>query len=221
MSTLDMNLLILSVFSTCVKIPASAKIMIEHVGVLSWLCSIISTVEFYHFDIIEGLISIINNLWYSLKATENDFHNFAHLNLEIHRLILSLLPHLSPRISTTHFAKLMNIFNKTSNCDMSLHSSLSSDQLERLIGCTGKHYPEELAELESIKAYGGAGTLSQEEYCKYLHEQQKLNADAIVCLSSLRSYIKQWWEIKHKDAEIDSNCMEDLNETKDYAVVLM
>ncbi|XP_011192333.2 uncharacterized protein Urb1_0 [Zeugodacus cucurbitae] len=202
MSTLDMNLLIISVFSTCAKIPASSKVMIEHVGLLPWLNSVISTIEFYHFDIIEGLISTLSNLWYSVKAFAHKFHNFAHITLELHLLVLRLLPHLSARISPHNFARLMNILQKTT-CGQ--HSAMSETQLTNLIECAGKHYPSLVQDIEGIKAFGGAGAATHEAYCRQLYAATGDAADAsttIMTLSSLRAYTIDWWQSRHaQDAE--------------------
>ncbi|XP_039954061.1 uncharacterized protein LOC120770554 [Bactrocera tryoni] len=197
MSTLDMNLLILSVFSTCAKIPASSKVMIEHVGLLPWLSSVISTIEFYHFDIIEGLISTISNLWYSVKAFAHEFHNFAHITLELHLLVLGLLPHLSARISPHNFARLMNILQKTS-CGQ--HRAVSETQLANLIECAGKHYPSLVQDIEGIKAFGGAGAATHEAYCRQLYAALGDATDAstaLMTLSSLRAYTIDWWQCRH------------------------
>lgn len=191
MSTLELNLLILSVFSTCVKIPASSKIMIDHVGIIPWLCSIVSSIEFYQFDVIEGLISIINNLWYALKANEKEFHNFNHIIMELHRLILQLLPLMSPRISVSHFSKLTNILNKTAS-DCSQYLSVSSDQLHKIITCAEKHFGSLVSNIESIYENGGQGCSTSLSYCKELYDAGEENK-TILALSSLRSYTISWW----------------------------
>ncbi|XP_061398679.1 uncharacterized protein LOC133334399 [Musca vetustissima] len=203
MSTLELNLLILSVFSTCVKIPASSKIMIEHIGILPWLCSIVSSIEFYQFDVIEGLISIINNLWYALKANEKEFHNFSHIVFELHRLIVQLLPLLSPRISVSNFSKLMNILNKTA-LDPSQYHAVTSDQLSKLIGCAEKHFGSLVASIESIFEYGGNGSSSVHNYCKELYELGE-NSTTIRALSSLRTYTISWWSVCNNNCTADTS----------------
>lgn len=206
MSTLDLNLQILSVFSTCVKIPASSKIMIDHVGILPWLSSIVTSIEFYQFDVIEGLISIVNNLWYAVKANENEFHNFHHLQLEMHRLILQLLPLMSPRISPNNFAKLMNIFNKTSL--YTSHLSLSREQLEKLISCAEKHFGSLVLPLEAIFENGGAGCSAANDFCQELYNQQ-VETKAILALSSLRTYLINWWSSNNPNKNV-GDCNENL-----------
>uniref|UniRef100_A0A1I8MI42 Nucleolar pre-ribosomal-associated protein 1 n=1 Tax=Musca domestica TaxID=7370 RepID=A0A1I8MI42_MUSDO len=202
MSTLELNLSILSVFSTCVKIPASSKIMIEHIGVIPWLCSIVSSIEFHQFDVIEGLISIINNLWYALKANEKEFHNFNHIILELHRLIVQLLPLMSPRISVSNFSKLMNILNKTA-LDSSQYNAVTTDQLSKLISCAEKHFGSLVADIESIFEFGGNGCSSTHDYCKELYALGE-NGTTIRALSNLRAYTVSWWSVCKKNETSDT-----------------
>lgn len=195
MATLDINLQILSVLSTCVKIPGSSKIMIEHVGIIPWLNGLLTGVEFYHFDIIEGIISIINNLWYAMKASEKSFHNFQHIQSDLNRLVLRLLPHLSGRISTRNFAKLMNILNKTTN-DIDVHQMLSENQLDRLIGCAQKLYGEELfLSVASIKANGAEGAENVDKFCRYL-VGVRTETSAMIAVCSLREFVIKWSRTK-------------------------
>ncbi|XP_075165082.1 uncharacterized protein LOC142237606 [Haematobia irritans] len=190
MSTLEMNLLILSVFSTCVKIPASSKIMIENVGIMPWLCSVITSIEFYQFDVIEGLISIINNLWYALKANEKEFHNFNHIILELHRLVVQLLPLLSPRITVANFTKLMNILDKTS-AHSKQYNSITTEQLSKLISCAERHFGSLVSSIEAIFENGSQGSSSRQNFCKDLYDAGE-NSTTILALSSLRNYVASW-----------------------------
>ncbi|XP_013100119.2 uncharacterized protein LOC106082274 [Stomoxys calcitrans] len=210
MSTLELNLLILSLFSTCVKIPASSKIMIEHVGIIPWLGSVVSSIEFYQFDVIEGLISIVNNLWYALKANEKDFHNFNHVILELHRLIIQMLPLLSPRISPTNFAKLMNCLYKTSANSLQ-YRAITSEQLSKLISCAERHFDALVSSIESIFENGAQGASSMESYCKELHNAGE-NSSTILALSSLRSYVISWGLLSG-NKNSDSESPMDMNET--------
>lgn len=211
MSSLELNLLILSVFSTCVKIPASSKIMIEHIGIISWLCSIVASIEFYQFDVIEGLISIINNLWYALKANEKEFHNFSHIILELHRLIIQLLPLLSPRISVSNFSKLLNVLNKTAS-DSLQYRAVSSEQLTKLISCAEKHYGSLVSSIESIFNHGARGSSSMHSYCKELYESGE-DTTTIMALSSLRAYTISWRSVKNSDSESPVQAIEDVTAT--------
>ncbi|XP_037941503.1 uncharacterized protein LOC119674437, partial [Teleopsis dalmanni] len=212
MSTLDINLLILSIFSTCAKIPGSIKIIIENVGLLSWLSSIVNSTEFYQFDVIEGLITVINNLWYSLKASAAQFHNIEHLNADIYRLILLLLPLLSPRISVGNFSKLLNIMQKTAGSKQS-YRALSSDQLDKLIGCAQRHFPKYVQNIESIKKNGGDGAATHVEYCQDLHSQGE-SSMTVLALSSLRGYVIDWWSNSNIDALTNTTVVDDLNITE-------
>ena len=203
MSTLDLNLQILSVFSTCVKIPAATKIMIEHVGILPWLAFIVTTTQFFQFDVVEGAISIINNLWYALKANEKEFHNFAYLTFEIHLLVINLLYLLSPRIHSTYFGKLMNILNKTSVQNKIQYIGLSPKQMAHILDCAEYHFGSLVLPLRCLYDNGGMGCSPHEQYCQELFDQQ-VDVNTILALSSLRSYIIKWWPFHFDKQEQES-----------------
>lgn len=188
-STLEINLLILSLFSTCVKIPASTDIMINTVGILPWLSSIIIKLEFHQFDVIEGVISILNNLWYATKANAaNHPHDYDHIQSQIHRLVLRLLPHLSGRIEVSHLTKLLNILNKTANGQ---YEAINADQLNMLISCVNKHFPEYIQCIVNIKEKGAAGAASNDQFCKSLHATE-VDSMSKLALCSLRAYVIAW-----------------------------
>ncbi|EDW80749.1 uncharacterized protein Dwil_GK11397 [Drosophila willistoni] len=198
MATLDTNLLLLSVLSTCVKIPGAVKIMLEHAGILPWLQGVIRDTEFHQFDIIEGIISIINNLWYALAASKSELPDYAHFQLRLHRLILQLLPMLSPRISVPALARLLNVLWKTATiCGQ--HGAMSGDQLDQLLECLSRHWPDQLSEVRYVRSFGGSAACSRSEYCKWLANDQQLEVHAVLALSSLREYISDWWVANKKN----------------------
>ncbi|XP_017082729.2 uncharacterized protein LOC108115675 [Drosophila eugracilis] len=196
LATLGTNLLLLSVLSTCVKIPGAVRIMLEHVGILSWLVGVIRDTEFHQFDIIEGIISILNNLWYSVAASRSELLDYDHIQLRVYRLVLQLLPLLSPRISVPGLGRLMNILWKTgSACGQ--HSALSSANMDVLLECISRYWPDQLAGVRYVRKFGGSGACSRSEYCDWLAKDQQLETSAVLALSSLREYVIDWAE-SHK-----------------------
>nr|XP_036672981.1 uncharacterized protein LOC118877626 [Drosophila suzukii] len=191
LATLETNLLLLSVLSTCVKIPGAVKIMLEHVGILSWLVGVIRDTEFHQFDIIEGVISIINNLWYSLAASRSELPDYDHVQLRVHRLVLQLLPLLSPRISIPGLGRLLNVLWKSGSAS-GQHRALSAAQLDVLFECISRYWPEQLAGVRYVRSFGGSGACSRSEYCDWLAKDQQLEAPAVLALSSLREYVIEW-----------------------------
>ncbi|XP_017131538.1 uncharacterized protein LOC108148811 [Drosophila elegans] len=193
LATLETNLLLLSVLSTCVKIPGAVKIMLEHVGILSWLVSVIRDTEFHQFDIIEGVISILNNLWYALAASRSELPDYDHVQLRVYRLVLQLLPLLSPRISVPGLGRLLNVLWKSgSACGQ--HSALSADQLDLLLECIARQWPDQLAGVRYVRDFGGCGACSRSEYCDWLAKDQQLEPPAVLALSSLREFVMDWWQ---------------------------
>uniref|UniRef100_A0A1A9VB34 Nucleolar pre-ribosomal-associated protein 1 n=1 Tax=Glossina austeni TaxID=7395 RepID=A0A1A9VB34_GLOAU len=201
MSTLDLNLLILALFSTCAKIPSASKLLIENVGLLPWLSTIVQSIEFYQFDVIEGVICILNNLWYSLKVQQREFHNFLYLQKEIHKIIIQLLPFLSSRISLSRFAKLMNIMSKTAN-EKVQYLTLSAKNLQQLLVCAEKYFDKLVLPLVAIFTYGGQGCSKIEEYDKELLDSQ-VDSDSCLALRSLRDYLIRWSSVHLDRTEAD------------------
>ncbi|XP_064550814.1 nucleolar pre-ribosomal-associated protein 1 [Drosophila montana] len=200
LATLDTNLLLLSVLSTCVKIPGAVKIMLEHVGILSWLSGIIRDTQFHQFDIIEGIISIVNNLWYSVAASQSELSDFAHVQLRLHRLVLlHLLPLLSPRVSTSSLARLLNVLQKTAG-NAGQYLALSVQQLDLLLDCVARHWPEQIATVRYMRSFGGNYACPRDEYCEGLVREHQLDMHSVLALSSLRQYVIDWWQAHHQAA---------------------
>ncbi|ALC47247.1 CG12499 [Drosophila busckii] len=192
LATLETNLLLLSVLSTCVKIPGAVRIMLEHVGVLSWLSGVIRDTQFHQFDIIEGVLSILNNLYYAVAASQAELPDYAHVQLRLQRLVLQLLPLLSPRVSVPALARLLNVLQKTATAGQ--YQALSASQLDQLLDCVARHWPTELAGIRYVRQFGGRFASPRSEYCNWLAQEQQLDTHAVLALSSLRQYTCDWWE---------------------------
>lgn len=194
LANLETNLLLLSVLSTCVKIPGAVKIMLEHVGILSWLVGVVRDTQFHQFDIIEGIISIINNLWYAVAASEAELADYAHVQLRLQRLVIQLLPLLSPRVSVPGIARLLNVLQKTATSSGGQYLALSGQQLDQLLECVARHWPEQIASIRYVRTFGGAFAAPHSEYCDWLAKEQSLDTHAVLALSSLRTYVSAWWQ---------------------------
>ncbi|XP_034117707.1 nucleolar pre-ribosomal-associated protein 1 [Drosophila albomicans] len=202
LANLDTNLLLLSVLSTCVKIPGAVKIMLEHVGILSWLAGVIRDTQFHQFDIIEGIISIINNLWYAVAASQSELPDYAHIQLRLHRLVVQLLPLISPRVSIPGLARLLNVLQKTATRS-GQYLALSAQQLDLLLDCAARHWPQQLASIRYLRSFGGTYASPRAEFCDWLAKEQQLDTHTVLALSSLREYVTHWWQV-HKEADADA-----------------
>lgn len=200
LANLDTNLLLLSVLSTCVKIPGAVKIMLEHVGILSWLLGIVRDTQFHQFDIIEGIISIVNNLWYAVAASQSEIADYGHVQLRLQGLVIHLLPLLSPRVSVPSIARLLNVLQKTAGSS-GQYLTLSAQQLDQLLECVSRHWPEQIANIRYVRTFGGTYGAPQSEYCDWLAKEQNLDTHAVLALSSLRTYVSAWWQAHNSVAK--------------------
>ncbi|KAH8311152.1 hypothetical protein KR044_004589 [Drosophila immigrans] len=201
LANLDTNLLLLSVLSTCVKIPGAVKIMLEHVGILSWLTGVIRDTQFHQFDIIEGIISIVNNLWYAVAASQTELSDYAHIQQRLHRLVLQLLPLISPRVSIPGLARLLNVLQKTAT-KSGQYLALSGQQLDLLLDCVARHWPQQLASVRYLRSFGGTYASPLAEFCDWLAKDQHLDTHTVLALCSLREYVICWWQA-HNAADVD------------------
>ncbi|KAM8707010.1 hypothetical protein ACLKA7_011164 [Drosophila subpalustris] len=193
LANLDINLLLLSVLSTCVKIPGAVKIMLEHVGILSWLMGVIRDTQFHQFDIIEGIISIVNNLFYALAASQSELSDYAHIQQRLQRLVIHLLPLISPRVSIPGLARLLNVLQKTATSS-GQYLTVSDQQLDLLLECVARHWPDQIASVRYLRIFGGTYACPRSEYCDWLAKDQKLDTHSVLALSSLREYVSGWWQ---------------------------
>lgn len=197
MSTLDINLRILAIINTCVKIPGSVKLMIDYIGVIVWLNSVIDATEYFHFDTIEAIISIISNIWYALKAVEKSRSQLIHVEARLFQLLVKLAPLLSSRLSLSSFTQFLNILAKTAN---GKHRHITEKWLDHIIGCTQRHYPDHMWCIENMKQFGISCIESDESYCKALKDME-LDDMQILGLLSLRNFVVKWKEI---DVKVES-----------------
>ncbi|XP_034485112.1 uncharacterized protein LOC117789995 [Drosophila innubila] len=202
LANLDTNLLLLSVLSTCVKIPGAVKIMLEHVGILSWLIGVIRDTQFHQFDIIEGIISIVNNLFYAVAASQSELSDYAHVQLRLQRLVIHLLPLISPRVSIPGLARLLNVMQKTATSS-GQYLALSAQQLDLLLDCVARHWPDQIASVRYLRTFGGTYACPRSEYCDWLAKEQKLDMHSVLALSSLREYVTGWWQAHNVNAKVE------------------
>lgn len=149
MTTRDTNLIILTVINAAVKIPKSARIIVENIGLIPWLSETIDNTDFFQFDFIDGLCSIINNLWYSMKFnsfnTTND--TIDEIEERLLYLLLKLGDKLSSRITQSSFAKYINILMRITRVK-NRTQFISEKLLEHLIGLVKVHIKCDIAQYD-------------------------------------------------------------------------
>lgn len=156
MATLETNLLILRVINVAVKIPKSNKILIEKIGLLSWLNSVIDNVDFFQFDIIDGLCSVFNSIWFSIKFDQREFNNVNEIEVRLFTILLKLIPNLSTRTDCMAFAKFLNVFVHLIQGNFNF---ITESNIDHLISCAKVHMTDNNLSLSFIKD-------SDETYCE-------------------------------------------------------
>lgn len=194
-STLEINLLILSVISTSVKIPATSKIIVEHIGIIPWLANVINGILPHHYDTIEGVLNIISNLWFAVKANAKDFFNFKYVQIQIYRVSILLLPKLSRKVNLKSFSKYLNVLLKTGKI-ANAWKSIPEEHIVQLIDCGQKHFENYLWHIENIKHYGAKNALSFSDFVSEINSTLPISTDEdtfrIQGISSLREFVILW-----------------------------
>lgn len=192
MATLETNLLILRVINVAVKIPRSNKILIEKIGLLPWLSSVVDNVDFFQFDIVDGLCSVFNSIWFSIKFDQREYDNINEIELRLFSILLKLIPSLSTRTDCMAFAKFLNVFVRLIKGNFSF---ITESNIDHLISCAKVHLTENIMNLSFIKD-------SNEMYCenrvscvKQLRESG-VNETIVFIEVSMREIIVGWLKSK-------------------------
>lgn len=192
MSTLETNLLILRVINVAVKIPKSNKILLEKIGLLAWLNTVVDNLEFFQFDIIDGLCSVFNSVWFSIKYDQREYDNVNEIELRLFSILLKLLPNLSTRTDCMAFAKFLNVFVRLIKGNFSF---ITESNIDHLISCAKVHLTDHVLDLNFIKD-------SDETYCEnrvlYVRQLRELEVNETVRFIdvTMREIITGWLKSK-------------------------
>lgn len=198
MATRDTNLLILTVVNASVKIPKSAKIMIDNIGILPWLSTVIDNVDFFKFDIIDGICSIINNLWYSIRFNKQEYGtaSIKDVELRLFNLLLKLCPQLSTRTSQSSFAKYLNVLAHVTAGNGHL---ISESNLDHLIKCARTHIKSSnsaICDITFVKQSNESFCDSKYSYVRRLRAIGDLDESVIFIDATLRELIVEWLKLR-------------------------
>lgn len=195
MTTREKSLQILTVVNAAVKIPKSTKLMIELVGILPWLSSVTDNIEFFQFDIIDMLCTIINNLYYSVVVNQQDYtsNNIEDIKLRCLNLLLKICPNLSTRIAEISFVRYLNVLEKVTAKSNRI-KFLTDENIKHLIKCTAGYVNEQMIWdcnfiMEKNDAYKYCDT--KYNYIRKLRESA-LSEQVVFILSNLRELIINW-----------------------------
>lgn len=195
-TTRDRNIQILTVINAAAKIPKSARLMIDMVGVLPWLSAAIDNIEFFQFDFIDLLCTILNNLYNSLAINRAEYGPNAVNSIEVQvlQLLLKLLPNLSQRIADVSFARFVNVLRAVVG-QGGRAQYLTPDHINHLAKCMGAFVSADLLWdfdnlIGSDTAYRHAERKSA--YNQRLRDAAGLAEPLVFVMSSVRDVIVRW-----------------------------
>lgn len=192
MATLETNLLILRVINVAVKIPKANKILIEKIGLLPWLNSVVDNVDFFQFDIVDGLCSVFNSLWFSIKFDQREYNNVNEIELRLFSILLKLIPNLSTRTDCMAFAKFLNVLVGLTKGNFSF---ITESNIDHLISCAKVHMTENILNLSFIKDSDEMYCESRVSYVKQLREMG-VNETVLFIEVTMREIIIGWLKSK-------------------------
>lgn len=192
MATLETNLLILRVLNVAVKIPKSNKILIEKIGLLPWLNAVVDNVDFFQFDIIDGLCSVFNSLWFSVKFDQREYNNVNEIELRLFSILLKLIPNLSTRTDRMALAKFLNVFVRLIKGNFSF---ITESNIDHLISCAKVHITENILNLSFIKNSDEMYCENRISYAKQLREMG-VNETVSFIEVTMREIIIGWLKSK-------------------------
>lgn len=194
----DRNIQILEIVNAAAKIPKSARLLIDVVGLLPWLSQICDNIEFYQFDFLDVLCTILNNLYHSIAVQRHEYgqNAFASFEQQVLAILLKIAPNLSSRVAEKSFVRFLNVLKMVALKNDRL-KYVSGDTVAHLIKCLGgfvnaHHIWDCNFLMEHQKAHQCADR--KFEYIRKLRELSDLhgNEETIFMISSLREIIIGW-----------------------------
>lgn len=201
MSSRDRNIQILTVVNAAAKIPKSAKLLIDVTGILSWLSTVADNVEFFQFDFLDILCTILNNLYNSVSVNRNEYGSNAINSIETQMLhiLLKICPNLSQRIADISFARYVNVLKsialKNNRCQF-----LGSHNIAHLIKCMSGYVSADLTwdcDFLIANELAHQNADRKYDYIRKLRENNKLSEQSIFLVSSVREIIICWQNAIH------------------------
>lgn len=196
MSSRSKNLQILTVVNAAVKIPKASKAMIDLVGIVPWLSGVIDNVEFFQFDLLDILCTIISNLYYSVKSNRGDFTEVSLKEIELRcfDLLLKICPKLSTRIAEVSLVRFLNILTKIADGTQRIHF-IGEANLYHLIKCSRGFVSEPLIwDCTFIKETTNAYQYVERRlaHLRKLHELSGLTDSSVFIVSTMRQLTIDW-----------------------------
>lgn len=195
-TTRERNIQILTVINAAIKIPKSAKHMIDVIGILPWLSSAIDNIEFFQFDFIDVLCTILNNLYNSLAINRLEYgpSTLNSIETQMLQLLLKLLPNLSQRVADVSLVRYVNVL-RAIVVQGSRTQFLTSDHINHLSKCTAGFVRADLIwDFDNLIGSATAYRHCERKaiYNQWLRDTVGLGEQLVFIMSSIREIIVRW-----------------------------
>lgn len=200
-TTRERNIQILTVVNAAAKIPKSTKHLIDIVGILPWLSNVVDNVEFFQFDFLDILCTILNNLYNSVTVNRDEYgmNTLNSIEIQMLQILLKICPNLSQRITEISFVRYLNVLKSiTLKCNRC--KFLSKDNVTHLLKCSVGYVNVDLTWDCNFLMDNEQSHQNSErkfEYNRKLRDMENLSENSIFILSSLREIIIYWKNSKH------------------------
>lgn len=203
----DRNIQILEVVNAGAKIPKSAKLLIDVIGILPWLSHVCDNIEFFQFDFLDILCTIINNLYNSIAIQRHEYGSrvFASIEQQMLTILLKIAPNLSSRIAESSFVRFLNVMKsialKHNRCKF-----IGRDIVVHLIKClSGFVNADHIWDCNFLMEHPQAYQCAERkfEYIRKLRDQSNFGGDeeSIFMVSSVREIIIEFHSSANKENE--------------------
>lgn len=195
-TTRERNIQILTVINAAAKIPKSANLMVDVIGILPWLNSVVDNTEFFQFDYLDILCTIFNNLYNSIMVMRHEIgeNEVNSIETQLMHLLYKMCPILSERIAEVSFVRYLNVF-KAIALKLNRLKFLSEANLDHLIRCMSGYVSTDFTyDCHFLKNNETAYKHSERkyEYNRRLRETSILTEQQIFTLSAMREIIIGW-----------------------------
>ncbi|XP_053683312.1 uncharacterized protein LOC128733615 [Sabethes cyaneus] len=153
LSNRDLNILILNILNSIIKIPKSCEVMINTIGFLTWLSERIESIESFHFDTIEAFLGMISNMWYSVQV-QRQHYKMQQLSRTFAIMVLKILPLLSTRSSSRTLTRFLNILEKTMDENVDNIKLVSEEVMVEMLDYFEKLFDQQFWYVRNVKQNG-------------------------------------------------------------------
>ncbi|XP_058831379.1 uncharacterized protein LOC131689975 [Topomyia yanbarensis] len=190
LSNRDLNILILNILNSIVKIPKSCEVMINAIGFFTWISERIEGIESFHFDTIEAFLGILSNAWYSVQI-QRQHYNMKQISRVVLIMVLKFIPLLSTRSSSKTLTRFLNLLEKTVEENETNIKLVTGEVLELMLVYFEKLFEPQFWHVQYVKSNGSENC----EQCQSLGSKllaQDVDESTICIILTLRRFVIRW-----------------------------